>query len=308
MTEKSSEVSWLHRFAALVACLSFALIIAGALVTGNDAGLSVPDWPTAFGSFHLPRMVGGVRYEITHRLIAGTVAVLAVVLAIWLWRSSVPRYVKWLGGVAVLTVIAQAVLGGLGVLFYLPVGISVAHACLAEIFFALTVCLALFTRTDWSWDEPKVPDIASPSLRGLAVFTCVAVFVQIALGAGYRHKGWGIAPHFIGGVVVVAAMLYLLEIVFNKFSNVYSLKVAALLLAEVVGLQFFLGIITYAMKLNAQDAVQPLPGVVLITTTHLAVGALTWATTLFATLQIFKYVAPRGREVSVPAEARKATA
>lgn len=39
-----------HRFALSFATATFLLIIAGALVTSNDAGLSVPDWPTSFGS------------------------------------------------------------------------------------------------------------------------------------------------------------------------------------------------------------------------------------------------------------------
>jgi heme a synthase len=301
-------VSWLHRFAAFVACMTFGLIIAGALVTSNDAGLSVPDWPTAFGSFRIPRMVGGVKFELTHRMIAGTVGLLTIVLALWLWRSKSQRYVKVLGGLAVLAVIAQAVLGGIGVLFYLPIAVSVGHAFLAQIFFALTVSLALFTRTDWRWDEPKSPNASSPSLRSMAVFTTSAIFVQTVLGALFRHNGFGIAPHILGGVIVTISVLWLLETVFNKYSDAKGLKIPAVLLAEVVGLQFFLGIIAYSMKLNAAGAPQPLPGVVVITTTHVAIGALVVAASLFMTLQTFKYVSPRGAEESVAAETRNVTA
>lgn len=308
MIEARNEVSWLHRLTAFVACLSFGLIVAGALVTSNDAGLSVPDWPTAFGSFHLPRMVGGVKFEITHRIIAATVGLLTIVLALWLWRSRSPSYVKKLGGAALLAVIAQGVLGGLGVIFYLPAAISVAHACLAEIFFGITVSLALFTRTDWRWNEPKTADITSPSLRGLAVFTTLAVFAQIALGAAYRHRAIGVAAHILVGTLIAVSALWLLETVFNKYSQVSSLKIAAVLLAEVVVLQVFLGIVAYSMKLNAQGASQPMPGVVVITTTHVAVGALVLASSLFMTYQAFKYVAPRGSEATVTAPARNVTA
>src|SRR5437667_5894540 len=121
---------WLHRYAIFVAFATFLLIIAGALVTSNDAGLSVPDWPTSFGSFRMPRMVGGVKYEHGHRMIAGTVAILTVILAFWLWRREQRHWVRRLGGLAVLTIIAQAALGGITVLYFLPVDISVAHACL----------------------------------------------------------------------------------------------------------------------------------------------------------------------------------
>jgi heme a synthase len=306
---RDSGVSWLHRFAAFVACATFGLIIAGALVTSNDAGLSVPDWPTAFGKFQIPRMVGGVKFEFSHRMIAGTVGLLTIALALWLWRSQYPRYVKILGGVAVLAVIAQAVLGGIGVLFYLPKLVTIGHATLAQIFFAIAVSLALFTRTDWRWDQPKVPDFTSPSLRGLAVFTTAAVFVQVIMGAAFRYNEFGILPHLLGGVAVTICVLWLFEIVFNKYSDVEGLKIPAVLLVEVVVLQFFLGIITYAMKLNAAGAPQPLPGVVVITTTHVAVGALVVASSLFMTYQAFKYVAPRRAEEPLAApDARKVTA
>src|SRR5579863_5826501 len=117
---------WLHRYATLIAFCTFLLVSAGALVTSNDAGLSVPDWPTSFGSFRMPRMVGGVKFEHSHRMIAVTVGSLTILLALWLWRSDERRWVRRLGGLAVLTVIAQAVLGGITVLFFLPAPVSVA--------------------------------------------------------------------------------------------------------------------------------------------------------------------------------------
>jgi len=77
----------LHSFAVFTAAATFVLIIAGALVTSNDAGLSVPDWPTSFGSLYkIPHMVGGVRFEHTHRMVAEFVGLLTIVLAIWTWR------------------------------------------------------------------------------------------------------------------------------------------------------------------------------------------------------------------------------
>ena len=90
---------WLARYAAFVALATFLLIIAGALVTSNDAGLSVPDWPTSFGSFCMPLMVGGVKFEHGHRMIAGAVAILTVLLALWLWKCEPRRCVRRLGAV-----------------------------------------------------------------------------------------------------------------------------------------------------------------------------------------------------------------
>ena len=85
-----------HRFAVFTACCTFLLLIAGALVTSNDAGLSVPDWPLSYGSL-LPPMVGGIFYEHGHRMIATLVGILSIVLAVWLWRVESRRWVRWLG-------------------------------------------------------------------------------------------------------------------------------------------------------------------------------------------------------------------
>ena len=88
----------LHRFAVLVAASTAVLIFAGGLVTSTGSGLSVPDWPNTYGwfmfSFPLDKMVGGIRYEHTHRLIASTVGFLILVLAGWLWRSDPPAGVR----------------------------------------------------------------------------------------------------------------------------------------------------------------------------------------------------------------------
>ena len=132
-----------HRFAVFTACVTFLLIIAGALVTSNDAGLSVPDWPTSFGSLYkIPHLVGGVRFEHTHRMIAQFVGFLTIILAVWTWRADHRRWMKYLGVTALGLVIAQGVLGGLTVLFYLPPAISSAHAALAQTFFCVAVLIA----------------------------------------------------------------------------------------------------------------------------------------------------------------------
>ena len=118
-----------HWFAVFVACATLLLIVAGALVTSNDAGLSVPDWPTSFGSLYkIPKLVGGVKFEHSHRMIAQFVGFLTIILALWTWRVDRRRWMQYLGWAALGTVVAQGILGGLTVLFYLPPSISSAHA------------------------------------------------------------------------------------------------------------------------------------------------------------------------------------
>ena len=134
-----------------MALVTFFLIIAGALVTSNDAGLSVPDWPTSFGSLYkIPHLVGGVKFEHTHRMIAQFVGFLSIILALWTWRADPRRWMKYLGLTALGLVIAQGILGGITVLFYLPPAVSSAHAALAQTFFCVVVLIALFTgRIGW---------------------------------------------------------------------------------------------------------------------------------------------------------------
>lgn len=292
---------WLHGYATFVAGATFLLIIAGALVTGNDAGLSVPDWPTSFGSFRMPRMVGGVKYEHGHRMIAGVVGMLTIVLALWIWRSEPRRWVRRLGGAAVLAIVAQALLGGITVLFYLPVIISVSHACLAQLFFCIAVSLALFTGRDWRWDDAEFEDTSSPPLRRLSAATTVLIFIQLLLGAAFRHHGFGIIPHILFAGLVTIGVLWLLTRVLSEFRFQAQLRRAAFLLSGLLVLQVSLGVGSYLMLLSARNAPQPLPPVVAVTTTHVAVGALVLASSLVLTLKVYRYVGLPGRALAAPA-------
>ena len=292
---------WLHAYAIFVACATFLLIIAGALVTGNDAGLSVPDWPTSFGSFRMPRMVGGVKYEHGHRMIAGAVGILTLILALWIWRSEPRRWVRRLGGAAVLTIVAQALLGGITVLFYLPVTVSVSHACLAQLFFCIAVSLVLFTGRDWRWDDTEFEDTSNPSLRRLSVATTVLIFIQLMLGAAFHHHGFGIVPHILVAGLVTIGVLWLLARILSQFSSQAHLRRAVFLLSGLLVLQVFLGIGSYLMLISARNAPQPLPLVVAVTTTHVAVGALVLASSLLLTLKIYRYVGSPGRALAAPA-------
>src|SRR5712692_11956961 len=104
----------LHRFTLLVTGATFVLIVAGALVTSHDAGLATSDWPLSNGQF-FPRMVGNLFWEHGHRLVATTVGILTIVLAIYLQVREKRTWVKRLGWIALGGVVAQGLLGGLTV-------------------------------------------------------------------------------------------------------------------------------------------------------------------------------------------------
>jgi cytochrome c oxidase assembly protein subunit 15 len=189
----------LRLYTRFVALSTAVLIFAGGLVTSTGSGLSVPDWPNTYGwnmfTFPLEKMVGGIRFEHSHRLIASTVGFLILVLAVWLWRAEPRQWVRRLGYLALAAVITQGILGGITVLWYLPDPISIAHASLAQIVFCLTTAIALFTSRGWARTGALPPD--DSMLRKLTVATTAWLYIQILIGATMRHTGAGPAiPDF----------------------------------------------------------------------------------------------------------------
>src|SRR5712671_231928 len=85
-----------HRFALLVACATFVLLIAGALVTSHDAGLATNDWPLSNGQV-FPKMVGNLFWEHGHRLVATTVGFLTIGLVFYLYLGELIRWLASFG-------------------------------------------------------------------------------------------------------------------------------------------------------------------------------------------------------------------
>ena len=293
---------WLHRFAKLVAACTLLLIAAGGMVTSTGSGLSVPDWPTSYGwnmfTFPVSKWVGGIRYEHTHRLIASTVGFLTIVLAVWTWRVEPRRWVRRLAFAALGAVIVQGMLGGITVLFFLPPAVSIAHAGLAQIFFCLTVTVALVTSPGWRYAVDPVED---PTLRRVAAATTALIYMQVILGATMRHNGaglaipdfplafgrlvppvWnvGVALHFahrVGGLIVAAAILATAGHVFYHHRRRRELARPAFVLLMLVSMQITLGAFVIW---SGKDAV--------INTAHVVNGALVLATSLLLTLRTFR--------------------
>jgi len=295
---------WLHRFAKLVVGATFILIFVGGLVTSTDSGLAVPDWPTTYGhfmfSFPLSQMAGGILYEHGHRMIASIVGMLMVILAVWLWFKEPRRWVKQLGLLALLAVIVQGILGGITVLFLLPTAISVSHGALAQTFFCLTICLALFTSKEWQLTPAKIEDTHRPSLQMLTMIMTAAIYIQLILGAVMRHTKSGLAipdfplalgtiipafessaiaihfSHRVGALIVTALVIWTVARIIRNYRDEKKLFRPALLLICALVTQLTLG----AFTIWTQKAV-------MITTAHVATGALILGTSLFLALRAY---------------------
>src|ERR1044071_3003731 len=203
----------LNRFAIFVACATFFLIIAGALVTSNDAGLATPDWPLSNGQV-FPKMVGNLFWEHGHRMVATTVGMLTIVLAVYIYRKEKRDWVRKLGMFALLAVIAQGLLGGLTVKLMLPLAVSTAHATLAQLFFCTTVSLAVFTSRSWMEAKPLPEEKGTLPLRYLCTAALVTIFLQLIIGATLRHSAtWDqelptelVLTHIGGALAVTIAL------------------------------------------------------------------------------------------------------
>ena len=291
----------------VLACWTFLLIIAGALVTSNDAGLSVPDWPTSFGSLYkIPRLVGGVRFEHTHRMIAQGAGLLTIILAIWTWRTERRRWMKYLGWGALGTVIAQGILGGLTVLFFLPPAISSAHAALAQTFFCLTVAVAVFTGKKWVEEVPKVDfDVRRPSLITLTLLSIFVLYVQLILGAMFRHHGMSWWPHVVHAAVVAFVLTWTAVRALSQFSKIEAVRKPAILMLGLLITQLCLGFTAFLTRVAwGRDAVQPELPMVVSTVAHVAVGALLLATAVVLAIQVWRHV-PVVAEERLPSRERR---
>lgn len=280
------ERSKLNHFAIFVSVITFFLIIAGALVTSTGSGLAVPDWPLSFGKF-FPTMTGGVLFEHSHRMIAGTVAILTVLLSIFLWLKEKRRWVAWIGTGAVGVVLFQALLGGLTVLYGLPPFISIAHAILAQTFFCLIISIALLTSPSWNKKEPVLLEKKThlKTLLSLALIANLLIYIQLILGAGFRH-GLGIKPiqwHMLNALLILLISILVVAKIFKQFKKEKGLFISAWVLISLLLLQNLLGI----------EAILPIFGIpsyldrTWISALHVACGALIFAVSIKITLESF---------------------
>ncbi len=293
------------------------MLIAGALVTSNNAGLSVPDWPTSFGSLYKwPRMVGGVKFEHGHRVVAEIVGLLTIIIAIWTWRVDKRRWMRLLSIGAVVGVIFQGILGGLTVLEFTPPLISTAHAAVGQTMFCVLAAMAVFTSKSWMGEPAQRISLkdAAPLVRHSWMLIGF-LYLQLILGAAFRHvwTKWGpnaadrwpahkivhafLYPHMLNALLVAGLIFYLSMRALSKHSDIPQLKQPAVWMLLLLIVQLVLGVAAYFVRVvQGIDEVQPTLGLVSVTVAHLAIGALILALAWIFTVQTYRH---RDQTVSV---------
>jgi cytochrome c oxidase assembly protein subunit 15 len=295
---KATYHSGVHKFSLFVVAWAAVLLCAGALVTSNDAALAVSDWPTSFGSFFPPLrlLTGGALIEHSHRVLAAILGIWIITLAVLLWRNDERAWVKKLGYAAVAGVIVQGVLGGLTVLQLLHYWLPVMHACTAELVFALLVSIAVFTSRWYTQDLPQYAEAMLPPIHVVAITNAVFIFMQVLLGAGYRHHYISYVPHVLNAGVVLVIVVVTAGLLRRRFPQVREFARLRRLLHTLIGAQVILGLLALWSRLTTLDAPQPMPVMITFTVVHTVVGAILFATSIATVLVCYRLV-PRSREV-----------
>ena len=199
-----------HRIAWLACALALGVIVFGAFVRLSNAGLSCPDWPTCYGRAAWPSAATDVSdhaasairpfddtrawREQVHRMLAGTLGVLVLVLALLASRRQRLGIVQVLGAAALVAIsiplymrgmhAAAAVLAGIGELILLAAalrwwrgaeGNGVGHALppIAALLLAVIVFQALLGMWTVTWLLKPIV-VMGHLLGGLATFALLA--------------------------------------------------------------------------------------------------------------------------------------
>jgi len=180
--------------ATIAAALALGIVLLGAYVRLNDAGLGCPDWPGCYGHVGVPEAAADIAkaeshfpgkpvephkawLEMIHRYFATGLGLLIVILSVLAWRQRTPGTIPWLPTALVGVVIFQGMLGMWTVTLLLKPVIVSLHLIGGLTTFALLSVMAL--RQTRISEGPAV----KPALKTFALVGLIALACQIALGA-----------------------------------------------------------------------------------------------------------------------------
>ena len=279
---------WTALFSKVAVAATFLLVVAGGLVTSNEAGLAVVDWPNSFGSnmflFPLARMTGGIYYEHAHRLFGALVGLTTIALAVRLWRNDDRGWLKRLSMAAVVLVVLQGILGGLRVTggFTLSTSeadmvpnltLAVFHGVLGQIFLGVMVAIAVVTSRLWfNAPSPESRPYAKDD-RTFQRWLIGILIVQLVLGAVQRHLSVLLIVHICLATVVILLAVMVGGRAWGLYRSCWPVENLGKLLISLASVQVFLGIAALAVTQGKATVGSPTTIEVTITTAHQATGA-----------------------------------
>lgn len=224
-----------------------------------------------------------------HRTLSIALTLLSLGVAIWI--SRIPGWLRIVGWSAVAILVIDAALGWQT----LSANVAMHHALLAHIFFSLAVISAVGTSTSWNSPPERVDGSSKPFLRPLSVVIPPIVFLQITLGAAYRHDLTTVMPHMAIAMGVAFLALIGASVVLQNFPRPPALRLSAVAFISLVLTQVCLGIGAFVMLvLNAAGSFY----FVAVTVGHVLIGASTLAASIVMAMQVWRCVLPRGRAAS----------
>jgi cytochrome c oxidase assembly protein subunit 15 len=287
--ERLVTTDWTAVLSKVAVAATFLLVVAGGLVTSQEAGLAVVDWPNTFGYnmflYPLSRMTGGIYYEHAHRLFGALVGLTVIALAVQLWRVESRRWVRRAALLAVGLVVVQGILGGLRVTGRLTlstavedmapnISLAVTHGVLGQIFLGVIVGLTVVTSVLWKSADPAEKRPAVGTDRTLQTSLVAALVVQLVFGAVQRHVAQGLLIHITLAAVVTVIAIGVGARAWGLYHGVWPLQRLGQLLMALVCVQLALGIAALAVTQGRAVVGSPTAVEVTLTTAHQATGAL----------------------------------
>lgn len=258
------------------------------MVTSNDASASVPNWPASLSSLYQVRPTfGGMSFETVHNVIAAFVGLLTIILAVWLGWTDRRPWMRKLGWGALAAVIFQGLLGGMALLDLVPSAVASVHATMAQTFFCLIVAIWLFCGRTWVQEPRQNLPSKRPSIQMLTALSVTAIYIQLIVGAAFRHHGIKLLPHVASAAVVTFVVLWTVVRVLTEFSKVDQLRRPAIALLTLLMVQLGLGFAAWATRVEQVAG----SAAVTVTVAHVAIGALFLATAVVLAIQAWRHVA-----------------
>jgi hypothetical protein len=249
-----------HRVIVAIAVWEWIAVATGAFQSSFRIALNVPQLGTA-------------------HVVLGAGALIAV-LGLCLW-ATLARTAIWL------TFASLALSGATGWIAHASPGCIVWHAVFSHLAVALITAAAVLTSASWSQPAKPVSAGSWKVLRPAAQLTPPIVLLQIAMGALYRHQIFGVMPHMLGAMVVAILALVVPVTLIQHFGDQRQLKSAASALIGVVLAQVCLGIAAFLMLLLGAEKSAAF---VWLTTGHVCVGSVTFAASVVAGMQAWRYL------------------
>ncbi|TDJ70869.1 MAG: hypothetical protein E2O39_09375 [Planctomycetota bacterium] len=305
------DSAWPGRFALAAVVLLLPLFLFGGTVTTIGAGMAVEGWWNAEGHFmpffpveewfrDLATFV-----EHSHRLFGMAVGLAVLAATVATFRYDTRRSSRFLVVAATLAVCIQGWLGGSRVLADSP-RFAFLHGAFAQAVFALLVALAVHQSRRWRAADVRgaaaAPRLAA--IRRAGLVASVLVYVQIVLGAWYRHglrNGLGenlaarMTLHLVTAFLVAAVLLWLASKLASADAGGGVLDQLRRRILVLLGFQFALGFIAWGAR--APDRVSFVEW--LVATLHVLGGALILAHCVLATLWAYRLGTARERALAV---------